>query len=169
VETEAAWRSLQSVNEWVRYADSKATAVLAVDGLLLGLIALRVPSVDDLQTNAAKVVLLFAALACAVVSVLLSLMIVLPIDIRPGVGEERSLTRFVDVAAEFGTSRDDFVNSFLELVGDPARLRVDIARQIWSASVVGRRRYRLVAWSIGFLVGAIALTAAAGVATSLWG
>jgi hypothetical protein len=73
-----------------------------VDGLLLGLIALRVPSVDDLQTNAAKV-------------------------------------------------------------------RVDIARQIWSASVVGRRKYRLVAWSIGFLVGAIALTAAAGVATSLWG
>jgi hypothetical protein len=165
VDSEAAWKSLQLVTEWVRYADTKATATLAVNGLLLGLIALRVPSTDDLRTNPVKAVLLFAALICAVVSVLLSIVVVLPSDRSRGPAD-RSLLRFADVAADFGTQAEDFVGEFVRLVDDAPRLRAEIVREVWRGSVVGQRKYRLVSWSIMFLVAAFALTAAAGVATS---
>ncbi|MDQ7903066.1 hypothetical protein RB614_00840 [Phytohabitans sp. ZYX-F-186] len=109
---EESWKSLQQVNEWIRFADAKAGAVLAASGVLGALLVNAIPRLEDFKIHTTRAVLLALAIVCIGVSSLLTLQILAP---RLRTGEARSLIYFDHVARRYGNDRNAFVDNWAAL------------------------------------------------------
>jgi hypothetical protein len=159
--TEYAWKSLQLISEWIKVADVKAGALLAANGVFVGFAmsgALRLGSLRVAPVNA---VLASLALVCAVASTVLAVRALNP---RVDVGGPPSLLYFDSIASRHGDDREKFVQSYVNLTADPARLTRQLADQIWATSVVTRYKYRYIRWATGLFVAGLGFGAAAGLA-----
>ncbi|MEV6925872.1 Pycsar system effector family protein [Dactylosporangium sp. NPDC051485] len=145
------WTPLQHVNEWIRFADGKATALLAASGVLGGLLAGTHPigavhRPADVLALGAFVIAMAAVTTCAGVSLL---------SLQPRVRRRLatpSLLYFGDVMRQFAESPERFSAAFLALAADNVALGREIARQVWTNSAIASVKFRLVSvatWSIG--------------------
>jgi hypothetical protein len=166
VNPDEAWRSLQQVNEWIRFADAKAVAVLAGSGVLGGVLVTRVPVLDDFKAHGVRAVLLSAAIVCVGISALLSLQILAP---RLRTGESRSLIYFDHIARRYEGERNAFVDNYIALIEHDDDLVRQVADQIWSNSRVARHKFRRVSFAIWFLGAAMVLAGLAALVQRLWG
>jgi hypothetical protein len=166
VNSEDAWRSLQQVNEWVRFADTKAAAVLAGSGVLGGVLVAAVPSLADFRAHTTRAVLLSVAIICVGVSSLLSLRILAP---RLRTGEPRSLIYFDHIARRYAADCNGFVDNYLALARTADDLSRQVAEQIWSNSRVARRKFVRVSLAVRFLGVAMVAAGLAVVVQRLWG
>src|SRR5688500_890391 len=79
---EDLWRTLQSVSDWIRVADAKAGATLAVDGVLMALLAGRLRGTTTL--SGISTLSFFIGIGLAAVSGLLAIWAVVPRTKRLG-------------------------------------------------------------------------------------
>ncbi|WP_432893397.1 Pycsar system effector family protein [Kribbella sp. CA-245084] len=133
------WQVLQTVNDWIKFADAKAGAVLAGDGVLIAVVA---QSSDDVTA------LLLPALVVAVLSGLLALWAVVP---RLGLVYPASPFYFNHVASQCEDAKA-YREWILPTLRDPAALEQTLSDQIWAMSRVARVKYRWVrfaTWLLG--------------------
>jgi len=151
------WIVFSQVNEWIKFADMKATALLAIGGVLGGLL---VSSAPVSSSHGVRQILFIAAVISVVLSTLMSLFALLP---RLGRSTElTSLIYFDHVARRFAGDRDRFVVAFAAAVEDAAAMRAEIAAQIWANSVVAQRKFRgltYATWLVGAAMVLAGLTA----------
>lgn len=155
---EDAWRLLNSTNEWVRFADSKAGGALAGAGVLAG--ALATAGLSDKFDTAPNAAVWFGVLAgvAALVAAALSVYALLP-TLR--VGEPVSLIYFEHVARRYRADTDGHAEAVKELLSDEDRYFKEVAAQVWANSVVARGKFLASAWAltalgVGVLLGGIA-------------
>jgi len=162
-----SWKQLQLVNEIVRYADTKAGLVLTLNGVLIGLIAVRVQTGGFLDSHPVPAATLLLAVAFLTLSVAFDIAAVMPR--LAASGQESSLLHFEYIGERFAANQDDYVDEFAKLVSDPDRLQRALGAQVWANSVVARRKYTYVGWSLRFLAGALGATVLAAVIGGLGG
>lgn len=155
---EDAWRLLNSTNEWVRFADAKASGALAGAGVLAG--ALATAGLSDKFDTAPNAAVWFGVLAsvAALVAAALSVYALLP-TLR--VGEPVSLIYFEHVARRYRADTDGHAEAVKELLSDEDRYFKEVAAQVWANSVVARGKFLASAWAltalgVGVLLGGIA-------------
>lgn len=160
-----AWKSLTQVNEWIRFADAKAGAVLAASGVLGGLLVTSIPSREDFAIHVVRSILLSAAIVCVGASTLITLRILAP---RLRTGEARSLIYFSHIARRYADDRNAFVENFLSLVNDGDRHAEHVAEQIWANSRVAHQKFKSVTFAI-YLLGVAMVAAGSAVAVQRLG
>jgi hypothetical protein len=139
------WKIYETVNEWIRFSDSKAGAVLAANGVIIGLLA---PSAikfkqlilsDTFLTNIS-----IACLTSLLVSVVLSLVSLTP---TLKIIQPKTHIYFGHIAESF----PDASSYQKELSDNPkvtTSLSAQIAGQIWANSKIALWKYRLTKWAI---------------------
>jgi drug/metabolite transporter (DMT)-like permease len=140
------WRTLQIVSEWIRVADTKAGAALAVDGAVLALTATRLQGDPSPQLPA--ILALSMAIALAAASVLSAIWTVVP---RARRLRTNSITHYGTIAAF--TSPASYHTVALETLTDPESLTKNLTQHIWTFSRAAARKYVLVTWAINLLAG----------------
>jgi hypothetical protein len=138
------WRTLHVVSEWIRVADAKAGATVAVDGVLLALFGGRLRALADPPLF--TIIALSTATAVATVSGLLAIWAVQPRARRLGAD---SIIHYGSIAKfeSFGSYRDAAV----ETMGDPDGFAEALTRHIWVLSRSATRKYVLVERAITLL------------------
>jgi hypothetical protein len=142
VKPEEAWRGLQQVNEWIRFADAKAGAVLAGSGVLGAFLVHAIPRLSDFRDQPVRALLLSVAICSLGLSALITLRVLAP---RLRTGEARSLVYFDHVARRYGKDRQAFVTRYLHVGEDDVALCTQLVEQMWANSLVARRKFRRVA------------------------
>jgi len=165
VKMDDGWKSLQQVNEWIRFADAKAVAILAASGLLGGLVVKAIPHYRSLAAHPVHTVLLGLAMVCIGASAITTLRTITP---RLRAGEARSLLYFEHIAKRYSADRAGFVENFLNLLDDDARLARQVGDQLWANSLVARGKFRRVAYATWFLSGGMIFAGTAVLADRLW-
>lgn len=146
-----AWRVLDTVRSWVTFADAKAGAVLAVAGVIGGvLINLGRGHVGSPGRSAALIAAVFLAgsVICA------------GIALRPRRSRSAApinLIYFGHIASSAHPSRDAYLKEFGDLMQDPARLVDHIADQVWAVSHVAKAKYDWVNRALILLLCAVAM------------
>jgi pycsar effector protein len=155
-----SWKQLQQVNEIVRYADAKAGLILTLNGVLVGLVVVRLQSgfVAEHPVPAAALVV---AVALLTISVGFDIAAVMPRLFAPG--QQSSLLHFDHVAVAYAGRVGDYIDDFVTLAKDPEQLQREIAAQVWANSMVARRKHRCVQWGLRFLGAALAVVVLAAV------
>lgn len=162
---EQSWKSLQQVNEWIRFADTKAGAVLASSGVLGAFLVRAIPQRQDFHSHATRATLISFAIVCVGIAALLTLRVLTP---RLRTGEARSLIYFDHIARRYSGDRNAFVENYLRLVGDDTDLARQLGEQIWATSLVARWKFRRISYAFWFLGLAMASSGLAVVVERLW-
>lgn len=141
------WVVHTAVNEWVRFADTKAGAVLGAQGVIF---ALAIPSLVEhrawILAEPLVCTLVIVAAACALLSVAWSLKCVIP---RLRVGEAKSLIFFGHIAQAFDNP-EAYHEMFERYRNDEKGISGHIAHQVWSNSVVAWKKYKDSTWALRF-------------------
>ena len=164
VKPEDCWKVLQQINEWIRFADAKAVAILAASGLLGGLVVKSIPAHQELFRHPVRTLLLAFAMICVGSSSLIAIRTVAP---RLRAGETRSLVYFEHIARRYANDRNAFVDNFLGLGSDDVLAR-QAAEQVWANSIVARRKFRRVAYAMWLLAFAMIGSGLAVAVGRLW-
>ncbi len=159
--TEHLWRTLQSINEWTRFADAKAGAILTADGVL-GTLAASI--VKEHWTDLSKHGF-FRPLALVGGFFLMASAMVCVKCLYPKTrvtGETRSLLYFHHIAI-------DDLNKYLEsteALCDDEKANREVAKQVWANAKVAREKHREVAWAIGLTGASLACACSSGSSSS---
>ena len=143
--SEHAWKALQQVNEWIRFADAKAAAVLAASGILGGLVAKSAPTSINFSSQPLVALLTVSALAFVGGAVALSLCVFAP---ALNTGEPRSLLYFDHVARQYSQSPRRFSEHLATLLSHESDYTKQVAQQVWANSVIARKKFRRVALAV---------------------
>ncbi|WP_436532787.1 Pycsar system effector family protein [Actinoplanes sp. HUAS TT8] len=155
---EDAWRTLGLVVEWIKHAETKATATLASAGVAGGLLYTLINTAD--RPGGALIVVASICAAAITVAAVAGAMAILP---RLGSrGGHSGLIFYRSITDRFGTDADGFTTAYTELVADRPALLAELTRQIWSNANVATRKYRALNVAVlALLPGFVLLTVAA--------
>ncbi|MGW1619564.1 Pycsar system effector family protein [Streptomyces sp. NPDC002172] len=132
-----AWRTLQTVTDWIKHAEAKAAVTLTAAGVIGGI-------VYSLVTTARLHDLPFALAAslCALLtagSATATAMVLRPR--RKNIGQPPNLLFFEHVAHAYRSPEDGYPEALARLLADDRALTVAVAEQIWANAHVARRKY----------------------------
>ncbi|MGK5683271.1 Pycsar system effector family protein [Actinoplanes sp. URMC 104] len=164
---EDSWKQLQHVHEVVRYADAKAGLILTLNGVLVGLVVIRLQSGGFIGGHPVAAPALILATALLAASVAWDIAAVMPRQVTAG--DRGALLHFERIGEQFEGRPEDYVEEFVKLADDADLLQREIAAQVWATSVLARRKYRCVQWGLRYLAAALAVSVFAAVAAALGG
>lgn len=160
---EDAWRLLNSVNEWVRYADAKAAGSLAGAGVLGG--ALAQAGLSD-KFDAASGWVVGLAAASGVAAVFAAAVAIWSFIPTLRVGEPLSLIYFEHVARRYKDDTEGHAAAVRALLADEDEYFKQVTAQVWANSKVARGKF-LASGIALFVLGIGVLLAAAAATLSL--
>ncbi|MGY0234280.1 Pycsar system effector family protein [Longispora urticae] len=161
---ERSWASLQQVIESQKFADTKAGAILAADGLLGGFVLAAMLPPNSLSASPVRFVLLSGTLAVVLASIGYCLRTLIP-RIEGGVPD--SLLYFRHVARAFRYDQHGFTRRYRELMSDPELIGAEIAQQFWANCLIAQQKFAATARAIRLLAAALVLAGTALVAGGL--
>ncbi len=164
---EDCWKQLQHVHEAVRYADAKAGIILTLNGVLVGVVVIRVQTNGFFDDHPVTAPALVVAMGLLAVSVAWDIAAVMPRQVAAG--GRGTLLHYQRIGARYADRPDDYIDEFLKLFSDTDRLQEEIAAQVWANSVLARRKYLCVRWGLRFLAAALAVSVFAAIAAALGG
>ncbi|WP_435017834.1 Pycsar system effector family protein [Tundrisphaera sp. TA3] len=144
--TEHLWKTLQGINEWIRFADAKAGAVLTANGVLATLAAGVIEKQSDLLSKyqSLKIVTLICGLALLLSSIACVKCLYPRVRVK---GEIRSLLFFHHIATVYADP-PRYLDKAREL-SEPDMAFREVGTQVWANSRVAREKHREVAFAIG--------------------
>jgi hypothetical protein len=145
--TEGAWKALQQVNEWIRFADAKAGAILAGSAALGGVVLHALPQWSKHGEHPWQFWLLIASLVAVTLAILFALRVLAP-ALRAG--EPRSLVYFDHIARKH-PSVSNYVTALRRLLDNEDDLVDQLGHQIWANSRVARHKFVAVGRAVRFL------------------
>jgi len=151
--TENLWKTYEAINQFIRFADTKATAILAVNGVIAGF---YFSNTGTVQTILEQKPLAFIPLAVAMTSIVISVVFcaycIIP---RLKMNKSNCLIFFFDIAKNYPTARD-YEKAIKEEISDE-KIEKYLADQIWVNSKIAVKKYLAVDLStILFVVTVIA-------------
>ena len=147
------WQTLQQVSEWVRFADTKAAAILALDGIIATILVTKFTNESFSQLNLIIPIALAVTALSLIVSAFACMSCILP---RLNIGGADNLIYFTGIA------RFESGPRFLEAVqaaSNGGAYEIELATEIWSRSLSASRKYYFI--KLAILAMASALSGAA--------
>ncbi len=134
--TDDAWRTLSLVVDWIKHAESKATAALASAGLLAGLLYTLVSRVD-------KPAVSFSVVAAACAAAITTSAVAAGAALFPRFsisGTSAGLIFYRSISDRFGDDPDGYVTAYTELANDCPALFSALSAQVWANAKVATRK-----------------------------
>lgn len=153
-----AWKALTQANDWIKVADTKAGVVMAVNGVLGGVMVKALPTRNSWTHQPWQVILTFLTLACIIGSAFTALRVFAP---RLRTGEPRSLIYFDHIAKRYPKVAD-FKPVFIAMLSHEEQLQSALAEQLWANSRVAKRKFKHVAIALWLLAAALILALTTG-------
>jgi len=156
---ESLWKTYDTINEWIRLADTKAAVVLAAQAVIIGLVLGAVP--DGPATTVLQAQLGWAlpgAIFTGLVAALFALWCINPIL---KVGEPRSVVFFAHVAKGY-SKPECYAKDALEMWTDSDKAAAEVSCQVWANSKVAWRKYwrvtvAIIAFAVNLIFSVLAL------------
>lgn len=143
------WQILLSTNSWVKYSDSKATALLGIQGILIGLIVAFVSnSFSVLSLKLYYSIFLLSGVFSILISALLAFFCLIP---RLKNVNRVSPIYFKSIANNF-QSASDYSEYLKENFNTEADISEYLSEQIYTNARIATNKFALASWSIRFLV-----------------
>ncbi|MFF0176016.1 Pycsar system effector family protein [Micromonospora profundi] len=162
-DTDDAWRALLLIVEWIKHAESKATATLASAGAAGGLLYALINT-----TGRRGVTLTVIASVCAAATAVAAMAASVALVPRRGNRwEPGNLIFYRSITDRYGTDAAGFTRAYTGLLADRPALLAALTRQIWANSHVATRKYRALNVAVLALVQAFALLAVTAAITLL--
>jgi hypothetical protein len=165
------WNTYNSINEWIRFSDAKAGAVVLIQGVIIGAILQNGTQIDAIVTKNAihsilglvTIFLFFYSFSLALICLNPSLD---PAELarfrrKPLKSDKSSLIFFGDIAArpDFATFQSEINTRF----SDEKDFAGQLSNQIWINSKIATRKYQAVEKSIRALATSILIICVIGV------
>jgi hypothetical protein len=155
------WTALSHINEWVRFADTKAAGTLAADGLIGGAMLSYFAGPGGGYRSVPVAILAALTGALTLASALCCLLCLIP---RLRSGRPSRLLYFQGVAA-FPTA-DDYRRA-VEAALREGGLLGELVDELWSRSRAASLKYRYATYGIVLLAGGLVATSLLGVVVVL--
>lgn len=149
--TENLWNTYETINDLIRFADTKATAILAIDGLMAGFYFSNVALIRSiLNNNPIVLVPVVVAMISVAISAGFSAFCLMP---RLKVKEDNCPLFFRDISNHYSTVTD-YRNAFIREAGCE-KIDEHLISQIWANSRIASEKYNMTRFSILFFLIAI--------------
>jgi hypothetical protein len=141
-----------STNEWIRFADTKAGSILAVEGIIAGVVYSNLNTIRD-QVNQHPLFLycLLASIVTGSISFYFSVRCLLP---TTHVGDTNSVIFFGQIARRYD-SVSSYERGIKNFLANDDHLQGQLTQQIWANSHIAARKFAMVNKSIMFFTLAI--------------
>ena len=150
---ETLWKTYNVINEWIRFSDTKAGAILAANGIIASIV---LPKLSDhkvfLNNHPTLLILLMMGITTAFISIILSIICLNP-TLKIGT-KTNSVIFFANIAENFQT-HDEYEKNALDVLIDEKHAAAQIAQQVWANSKVALKKYKAVVWATYSLEGTI--------------
>jgi len=139
IEMETLWRIYDTVNDWIRFSDAKAIAILGINGVVANIIFSNLEDLRQilLYRPIGYAPLIVGFLTCSV-SVLFAIRCLTP---TLKVNEKHSLIFFGHVAEKFVKS-EEYEKAIGQMLYDGNEVIAQIASQIWAISKVASKKFQ---------------------------
>ncbi len=162
-----AWKALSLVNDWIRHAEAKVAATLAVTGATGTLLFNRVHPQQD-PSRTLKVAAVVSAAALLVAGVFSALALLPRLRAKPWQQEEPSnLLFFRHIARKYKTDFPAYGDVLATLTANADALTREIAHQVQSNALVAHRKYRWANLAVVTLAIGLAALAVAAISVAL--
>jgi hypothetical protein len=156
------WKTYVAINELIRFADTKATTILAVNGVIAGFYFSNISSIQQiLQQKRVALVPLLTAAGFILISSGFSACCIVP---RLKMNKSRCLILFCDIA-KF-ESAEAYEKAVEEEMTD-GKVEKDLSDQIWANSRIAAKKYDAVTVSVIVFV-AVVLASMAFILMASW-
>jgi hypothetical protein len=143
---ENLWKTYEAINELIRFADTKATAILAVDGVIAGFYFSNVNSIQTILVQKPFAILpLIMATAFLLISSIFAAYCIAP---RLKMNKSNCLIFFCDIA-KYKTA-DNYGKALENITNE--KFEEQLINQIWANSKIATKKYNLVTISISIFV-----------------
>ncbi|HMA36277.1 MAG TPA: Pycsar system effector family protein [Chloroflexia bacterium] len=151
-EVDTLWRIYGSTNNLIQFADTKASYILAANGIIIGAIITNLAVVKDfLHKDLALTLLLVLGLGISGLSSYFALRCLNP---TLHYGQPTSLIFFAHIVHRF-----DGLEAYREaahaVFTDEAQLTDQVAEQVWITAQVATKKYVAVAWATRLLAATV--------------
>lgn len=146
------WNILNSIQDGIRYSDTKATIILTLYGVTLTIVYSNSHEVlTAIETSNSVFFSSIAAIICAAISILFAFLCVNPRLIG---NNPTSIIYFGHIQERYSTY-SDYLSKANEILSDDSRYSAEISEQIHSNSKIAWQKFSNVAWCIRFLFACI--------------
>lgn len=141
---EILWRIYATINEWIKFSDTKAAVILGTDGVIAGIILTNFVTIRSMLYKYPGFYILFSAGALAILlSVYFTVRCLNP---TLDVGEADSLIYFAHISKKFKTSHE-YSKEVNKIFNEDSKIEEQINDQIWANSKVAWKKYTAVVWA----------------------
>jgi hypothetical protein len=138
----------------IELADNKATAILTVNGVMLTVILAFVGLKGDFfdvsdAIDIASIVILILYLVSCIVSLVFSILTISPLQ-KTGITKPKHVYYYVNILDH--SNVDEYNIELQNVLSDFSSIEEGFAEQIYSISVVNRRKYKFVKWCVWTLL-----------------
>jgi hypothetical protein len=142
-ELDSLWKTYEHVSEWIRFADTKASAIIGINAILIGFTVSNLAALKTaLCGNTVLTTIAVFAAALSLASVYFSLRCLNP---TLNVGEPTSSIYFAHIALRYN-SAEQYSQHIQEYLNDQAKFNSHIASEIWANSMIAWKKYMSVTW-----------------------
>lgn len=153
---ELMWRTYDTINDLIKFSDTKAAALLALNGIVLSFIFSLFNKDILLPENQIILIFIVLGLIAGIISIIICIFSIIPVlDMR----NPQSLLFFGNIAERFKYPHD-YERTVRNELDEYAQL-TQITNQVWKISNIAYRKYRIVIWAtyfFAFMIGLIGLS-----------
>ena len=150
---ETLWKTYNVINEWIRFSDTKAGAILAANGVIASIVLSKLAeSKVFLDNNTIFFYPLTIGIILTCISIVSAIVCITP-TLKIGT-KTNSVIFFANIAENFETY-NDYEKNALDVLTDEKHAAAQISQQDWANSKVALKKYKAVAWATYFLEGTI--------------
>lgn len=148
--TEDLWKTYEAINELIRFADTKATAIMAIDGVIAGFFFSNIGTIQTiLKVKPIALIPLLMAAGFILLSLGFSAYCVIP---RLKMNKSKCLIFFGDIS-EYQSAEAYRKAIENEMSGD--KIEGHLIDQIWTNSKIAERKYAAITTSVIIFVALI--------------
>jgi hypothetical protein len=152
---ETLWRVYAATNEWIRFADAKAGAILTAEGVLAGAAVTALQGNKPFLESHILILLLFgAALLCLLASAGFCLSCIFP---SLNFGKAESLLYFAHIAEQFPQDHTAYTEQAKIVLQNPQEELNQIGQQVWANAKVATHKNQKIINALRFLLAALVL------------
>lgn len=145
--SEEYWKILQSINDWIKYSDTKATILLTLYSVIITIVYSNAEAVYN-SLNSSNSILFsgVVSVVLAIVSIVFSFLC-----INPSLKNKNpnSIIYFGHIKAKFET-HELYKTEAEEKMNDPEKYTEEISEQIHTNSKIAWQKFSNITWSIRF-------------------
>lgn len=158
--SENMWKTYVVINEWIRFSDTKAVALLAANGTILTIVFSK--SIDNSEYLLKNFIILDIIIFGFVFGLISIIYAILCLNPTLNVGEPKSLIYFGHIAKRYDNC-NRYRIEVMAAFKDDSGIIDQITNQVWANSKVSWKKYVNITWAIRFFMGAIIFFALAGI------